>query len=96
MVVFIDEIESALGGGRQTAGDSNTGGRMFSSILQWLSSDSLVGRVFVIAATNRPDMLDSALRRQGRFNALLPALPPGSKTQPDGSPSSRHWPKSMA
>lgn len=80
VVVFMDEVESGLGAGRQTSGDSNTGGRMFSSVLQWLSSDRLVGRVFLIAATNRPDMLDSALLRPGRLgDALLPALPPGPK-----------------
>ena len=76
-IVFIDELESALGAGRVTSGDSNTGGRMFSSILQWLSSDRLVGRVFVVAATNRPDMLDAALIRDGRFDAKIPCLPPG-------------------
>ena len=76
-IVFIDEIESALGSGRVTSGDSNTGGRMFSSVLQWLSSDRLLGRVFVIAATNRPDLIDTALIRDGRFDAKIPCLPPG-------------------
>jgi len=75
-IAFIDEIESALGGGRVTTGDSNTAGRMFNAIMTFLSDESRLGKVVVMAATNRPDMLDPALIRAGRFGAILPVLPP--------------------
>ena len=75
-IAFIDEIESALGGGRVTLGDSNTSGRMFNAIMTFLSDESRLGKIVVMAATNRPDMLDPALIRAGRFGAILPVLPP--------------------
>lgn len=75
-IAFIDEIESALGGGRVTVGDSNTTGRMFNAIMTFLSDESRLGKIVVMAATNRPDMLDPALIRAGRFGAILPVLPP--------------------
>lgn len=75
-IAFIDEIEAALGGGRVTSGDSNTGGRLFSSMLTFLSDESRLGKIVVIAATNRPDLLDPVLIRAGRFGAVLPVLPP--------------------
>ncbi len=78
-IVFADELESALSSGRSSPGDSGTSGRVFNSFMQFLSDDSRGGKVVVIAATNRPDMLDSALIRNGRFDAILPALPPASK-----------------
>jgi SpoVK/Ycf46/Vps4 family AAA+-type ATPase len=49
---------------------------MFNAVMQWLSDDSRKGKVVVIAASNRPDLLDAALIRAGRFDALIPALPP--------------------
>lgn len=75
-IALIDEIESGLGGGRVTRGDSNTGGRMFNSIMTFLSDESRLGKIVVMAATNRPDLLDPALIRAGRFGAILPVLPP--------------------
>ena len=80
-IPFIDEIDSALGGGRVTQGDSNTGGRVFSSMMTFLSDDSRAGKIVVLAATNRPEVLDAALIRDGRFDALLPVLPPPESGQ---------------
>ncbi len=78
VIVFIDELESVLSAGRTSVGDSGTSSRVFNSIMTWLSDESRSGRIVVVGATNRPDLLDSALIRSGRFDAILPALPPAS------------------
>jgi transitional endoplasmic reticulum ATPase len=76
VIVFMDEMDSVLSSGRQSAGDSGTSARVFNAIMTWLSDDSRKGRIVVIGASNRPDLLDSALIRSGRFDAKIPALPP--------------------
>lgn len=76
VIVFIDEIDSVLSSGRTSHGDSGVAARVFNSIMQFLSDDSRKGKVVVVAASNRPDLLDAALIRSGRFDAKIPALPP--------------------
>jgi ATP-dependent 26S proteasome regulatory subunit len=76
-IVFIDEIDSVLSSGRTSTGDSGTSGRIFNSFMTWMSNPSRAGKVVVIAATNRPDLLDSALIRPGRFDIKIPFLPAG-------------------
>jgi len=75
-IVFIDEIDSVLSGGRSSSGDSGTSARVFNNLMTWLSDPSRVGKVVVVAATNRPDLLDSALIRMGRLDAIIPMLAP--------------------
>jgi ATP-dependent 26S proteasome regulatory subunit len=75
-IVFLDELDSVLSSGRSSPGDSGVSGRVFNMLMTWLSDESRAGRVVVVAASNRPDLLDSALIRSGRFDAKLPALPP--------------------
>lgn len=77
-VVFFDEIDSAFSSGRTSVGDSGTSGRVFNQVMTWLSDDARQGKVVVVAATNRPDLLDEAFIRAGRFDAKLPVLPPHS------------------
>jgi peroxin-6 len=79
-VVFFDEID-ALAPARGKAGDS--GGvmdRITSQLLAEIDGaaagsaadeDDSEGPVFIMGATNRPDLVDSALLRPGRFDALL-------------------------
>ncbi|KAH8840895.1 peroxisomal assembly protein [Pyricularia oryzae] len=74
-VVFFDELDS-VAPKRGNQGDS--GGvmdRIVSQLLAELdgmsSGDDSGGGVFVIGATNRPDLLDQALLRPGRFDKLL-------------------------
>lgn len=76
-IVFFDEID-ALAPARGSKGDA--GGVMDRIVAQLLaevdgaarttSSGEKAGRVFIIAATNRPDLLDPSLMRPGRFDRL--------------------------
>jgi SpoVK/Ycf46/Vps4 family AAA+-type ATPase len=75
-IVFADEIDLAFPKGRQAGGDSGVGIRMLGSVMKWLSADARWGKVIVLAATNRPDGLDEAFMRAGRFDDILPVLPP--------------------
>lgn len=70
-IIFFDELDS-LAPNRGISGDS--GGVMDRVVSQLLSEmDGLNdnGTVFIIGATNRPDLLDPALLRPGRFDKLL-------------------------
>ncbi|XP_037102484.1 peroxisome assembly factor 2 [Syngnathus acus] len=70
-VVFFDELDS-LAPSRGRSGDS--GGvmdRVVSQLLAELDALNASSRVFVIGATNRPDLLDRSLLRPGRFDKLV-------------------------
>lgn len=75
-VVFFDELDS-VAPKRGNQGDS--GGVMDRIVSQLLAEldgmsegkDGSAGGVFVVGATNRPDLLDPALLRPGRFDKLL-------------------------
>ena len=74
-VVFFDELDS-VAPKRGNQGDS--GGVMDRIVSQLLAEldgmsggEDTAGGVFVIGATNRPDLLDQALLRPGRFDKLL-------------------------
>ena len=67
-VVFFDEIDSiATERGRQ-ASDSGVGERVVSQLLTELDGLEELEDVVVIATTNRPDLIDSALLRPGRLD----------------------------
>lgn len=72
-VVFIDELDAVAPsrdggpGGGQSGGSGASSARVVTTLLTEM--DALGGAaVVVVAATNRPDALDSALRRPGRFD----------------------------
>ncbi|XP_024540800.1 peroxisome biogenesis protein 6 [Selaginella moellendorffii] len=71
-VIFFDELD-ALAPARGASGDS--GGVMDRVVSQLLAEIDGLGEntqdLFVIGATNRPDLIDSALLRPGRFDKLL-------------------------
>ncbi|XP_070180023.1 peroxisomal ATPase PEX6-like [Littorina saxatilis] len=70
-VIFFDELDS-LAPNRGRSGDS--GGvmdRVVSQLLAELDGLHKSHDVFIIGATNRPDLLDPALLRPGRFDKLL-------------------------
>ena len=53
--------------------------RVISQFLTELDGVEDLGGVLVLAATNRPDMLDPALLRPGRFDLLLEVPPPDAR-----------------
>jgi len=70
-VVFFDEIDSiAVERGRNT-GDSGVGERVVSQLLTELDGLEELEDVVVIATTNRPDLIDSALLRPGRLDRQI-------------------------
>jgi len=76
VVVFMDEIDQLIGQ-RQTgaSGDSGTGARMMARLFEFMADPELRGQVLFVAATNRPDLIDSAL--VSRFGVSIPFLRPG-------------------
>ncbi|ETM50470.1 hypothetical protein L914_05500 [Phytophthora nicotianae] len=74
-VVFFDEID-ALASMRGTGGSSGASDRVLSQLLTELDGLEPLKRVLVVAATNRPDLLDPALMRPGRIDRALYVSPP--------------------
>jgi AAA family ATPase len=72
-IIFFDEID-ALAARRADAGAGGGGGvgaRVLSQLLHEMDGVSPLANVLVVAATNRPDLVDAALLRPGRFDTLL-------------------------
>ncbi|MGB2825784.1 MAG: AAA family ATPase, partial [Thermoplasmata archaeon] len=61
---------------RGTSSDSGVTERVISQILTEMDGLEALHNVIVIAATNRPDMIDPALLRPGRFDRLVHIPPP--------------------
>ncbi|WP_255149398.1 CDC48 family AAA ATPase [Halorarius halobius] len=67
-VIFFDEIDSIAGQRGRQMGDSGVGERVVSQLLTELDGLEELEDVVVIATTNRPDLIDSALLRPGRLD----------------------------
>ncbi|HSD04771.1 MAG TPA: CDC48 family AAA ATPase [Nitrosopumilaceae archaeon] len=65
-IIFIDEIDSIAPKREEVTGEVEK--RIVSQLLTLMDGMKSRGKVVVIAATNRPDSLDPALRRPGRFD----------------------------
>lgn len=74
-VIFLDEID-AVAPVRGTSSDSGVTERVISQLLTEMDGLEALHNVIVIAATNRPDIIDPALLRPGRFDRLVYIPPP--------------------
>ncbi|MDQ4027065.1 MAG: AAA family ATPase, partial [Actinomycetota bacterium] len=74
-VIFFDEID-ALAPRRGTGFDGGATDRVVAQLLTELDGIEELTGVFVIGATNRPDLIDPALLRPGRFDRLIYVPPP--------------------
>ncbi len=75
-VIFIDEIDS-LATKRGSRGDSGATERVVNQLLTSMDSFESLGDVIILAATNRPDMIDPSILRPGRFDRIIYIPPPG-------------------
>jgi transitional endoplasmic reticulum ATPase len=87
-VIFFDEIDSVApsrGGGMEGHGGGGSGSamsnRMVSQLLTEMDGISELHGVVVLAATNRPDMVDPALLRPGRFDRIIMTPNPDNQTR---------------
>ncbi|CAL4988649.1 unnamed protein product [Urochloa decumbens] len=80
-IIFFDEIDGLA----VTRGHENDGTSVADRVLSQLlvEMDGLDKKVIVIAATNRPDKIDPALTRPGRFDRLLDVQPPNQGDRAD-------------
>jgi SpoVK/Ycf46/Vps4 family AAA+-type ATPase len=74
-LVLIDEIDQIFQ--RGNGSDSGVQQRLFARMLDFMSNPHNRGKIVFVAATNRPDLMDPALKRPGRFDRKIPFLLPG-------------------
>lgn len=73
-IAFVDELDQQTGRGE--AADNKVEKRIFARLLEVMSDPQLRGKVVWIAASNRPDLIDPAVKRSGRLDYKIPVLPP--------------------
>jgi transitional endoplasmic reticulum ATPase len=80
-VIFFDEIDSLAP--RRGAGfsDSGVSERVISQLLTEMDGITTLVDIVIIAATNRPDMVDPAVLRPGRFDRLIYVPEPDEKSR---------------
>ncbi|BBN06363.1 hypothetical protein MPTK1_3g20500 [Marchantia polymorpha subsp. ruderalis] len=81
-IIFFDEVDSVAsrrqeGSKTQGGGDGTTvAEKLLSTLLTEIDGLELAQGVLVLAATNRPQMIDAALMRPGRFDSVIYVPPP--------------------
>ena len=81
-IIFFDEIDSIAPKRGQESGVKVTE-RMVNQLLTEMDGVESLERVIVIAATNRPDILDEALLRPGRFDVIVEIPLPDKESRLD-------------
>ncbi|MEZ0319146.1 MAG: AAA family ATPase, partial [Pyrobaculum sp.] len=80
-VIFFDEIDSIAPARGSRLGDSGVTDRIVNQLLAEMDGIGALKNVVVMAATNRPDILDPALLRPGRFDRVIYVPPPDLKAR---------------
>jgi transitional endoplasmic reticulum ATPase len=80
-VVFLDEIDSLTPRRGMGMSDSGVSERVISQLLTEMDGLTSLQDIVVIAATNRPDMVDGAVIRPGRFDRLIYVPEPDDKSR---------------
>ncbi|ADL19616.1 Cell division control protein 48, AAA family [Acidilobus saccharovorans 345-15] len=80
VVVFFDEIDS-IAPARGYSFDSGVTDRIVNQLLTEMDGIVPLSNVVILAATNRPDILDPALLRPGRFDRVIYVPPPDRESR---------------
>src|SRR6188472_1964617 len=80
-IIFFDEIDAIAPRRGGDFGDSHVTERLISQLLTELDGLEILTNVVVIGATNRPDIIDPALLRPGRFDRILYVPPPDRESR---------------
>lgn len=73
IAVLIDEADRSFGnGGGEGGGDDGTSSRVIARLKEFMSDTENRGRVLFIMLTNRPDKLDTDIKRPGRLDRKIP------------------------
>jgi len=80
-IVFVDEIDSIAPKREEVTGEVER--RVVSQMLSLMDGLEARGKVIIIAATNRPNAIDPALRRPGRFDREIEIKVPDKKGRLD-------------
>lgn len=72
VLIFLDEADQTEFSSRGNMSGNPAAGNLFSAMLKFAGDPSLRGRVILVMASNRPDLLDPALLR--RMEAIIPVL----------------------
>jgi len=79
-ILFFDEID-ALAPRRSSGSENHVSERLVNQMLTEMDGLESLNDVVVVAATNRPDMVDPALLRQGRFDRIILTPTPNEKAR---------------
>jgi len=80
-IIFIDEIDAIAPSRKEAVGGGRVSERMVGQLLLDMDGIEAIGDVVVLAATNRPDLLDTALLRPGRFEIVVELPLPGQASR---------------
>lgn len=80
-ILFFDEIDALAVERGSSAGGGNVGDRVLAQLLTEMDGIEQLHNVTILAATNRPDMIDKALMRPGRIDRIIYVPLPDSATR---------------
>jgi hypothetical protein len=72
IAVLIDEGDRSFGGSAAEGGDDGTSSRVIARLKEFMSDTDNRGNVLFILLTNRPDKLDTDIKRPGRLDRKVP------------------------
>ncbi|MBI5159228.1 CDC48 family AAA ATPase [Candidatus Micrarchaeota archaeon] len=80
-IVLIDELDAIASARGGDEGGTKVGERIVNTLLTEMDGLTNLKNVVVIGATNRPDSLDQAILRAGRFDKIVEIPPPDEETR---------------